>query len=343
MDCQEFSVLPPDEELVHFIYEQVLREVENKDIFQQVESLNSDEDARRFLIKMNSEESTEKLADLLETGVIWPGYRNEEKGRYVIVHGYSMSKPLMNITLSGIGWFTTEDVIRDVVGKWGEVTQKQVTLANRTVTTDKWMVKLVQRKEIIIPPVVIHAGSVCSSEEKEIWKVYYRGMSRVCYKCFQEGHISRDSQDNPVTLEHLANNIEYEDAPAAPTVDEVISGEKKTFAQIVKDKSFMESRQARQRLAERQKQEKADRVREEREKRDKERQERRKPMQKGFRVNRSGDEFTDEDTSDERKRPRPSPGVSGPESKSSRKFSPGHDQDPDYSSQGGSRGDPPGK
>ena len=132
------------------------------------------------------------------------------------------------------------------------MTQKQVTLANRTVTTDKWMVKLVKRK------------------------------------------------------------------------------------------SFVESRQARQRLAERQKQEKADRVREERE-RDKERQVRRKPMQKGFRVNRSGDEFTDEETSDERKRPRPSPGVSGPESKSSRKFSPGHDHDPDYSSQGGSRGDPTGK
>ena len=58
---------------MHFIYEQVLREVENKDIFQQVESLFSDEDARRFLIKMNSEENTEKLADLLEPGVIWPG------------------------------------------------------------------------------------------------------------------------------------------------------------------------------------------------------------------------------------------------------------------------------
>ena len=36
-----------------------------------------------------------------------------------------MGKQVMTITLSGIGWFTKEEVIRDVAGKWGEV--KDVT------------------------------------------------------------------------------------------------------------------------------------------------------------------------------------------------------------------------
>ena len=47
LDCHEFSVLPPDEELVHFIYEQVLKEEEDKEIFQQVESL--------FLMRMQGD------------------------------------------------------------------------------------------------------------------------------------------------------------------------------------------------------------------------------------------------------------------------------------------------
>jgi hypothetical protein len=45
MECQEFSVLPPVMELVLFIVENVLREQENKDLFQQIESLFSDENA----------------------------------------------------------------------------------------------------------------------------------------------------------------------------------------------------------------------------------------------------------------------------------------------------------
>ena len=45
MECQEFSVLLPEEELVPFIVENVLREQENKDLLQQIESLFSDENA----------------------------------------------------------------------------------------------------------------------------------------------------------------------------------------------------------------------------------------------------------------------------------------------------------
>jgi hypothetical protein len=64
MECQEFSVLLPEEELVPFIVENVLREQENKDkdLFQQLESLFSDENARKYLLRMKTEESAEKLS-----------------------------------------------------------------------------------------------------------------------------------------------------------------------------------------------------------------------------------------------------------------------------------------
>ena len=96
------------------------------------------------------------------------------------VHGYSMEKPVMDITLSGIGWWTTEAVVRSVVETWGEIkdmSQKKTTYHNHTISTDKWMIKLVKKKEITIPPVVVHAGSTRSSDEREVWKVFYSGES----------------------------------------------------------------------------------------------------------------------------------------------------------------------
>ena len=80
IECQEFSILPPVEELAPFIVENVLKEPENKNLFQQIASVFSDENARKYLIKMRTDESTEKLAELLAAGVTWPGYPNVEKG-----------------------------------------------------------------------------------------------------------------------------------------------------------------------------------------------------------------------------------------------------------------------
>ena len=94
---------------------------------------------------------------------------NEEKKRDVIVRGYSMENPVMSITLSGILWDTPELVIRSVVEKWGDVkelSQGQITRHGKTVTLDKWQVKLVKKAGITIPPVVFHAGSERSSEER---------------------------------------------------------------------------------------------------------------------------------------------------------------------------------
>ena len=134
-DCQEFSVLPPVEELATFFYEMVLSEQEDKVLFSQMENLYPDEDGRKYLLQMKTEESTEKLAP----GVIWPGYWNAEKGRDVMVHGFSMQKPVMDITVTGVGYWNNEDVVRGVVEKWGEVkklTKVNFTLHGHTFGTD---------------------------------------------------------------------------------------------------------------------------------------------------------------------------------------------------------------
>ena len=310
--------------MVKFIYEQVLSDQGNKDLLPLVESLFSDENARKILVRMKCEQSTERLAErlaeLLGPGVAWPGYRNEEKDRDVLVFGYSMEKPVMNITLSGIGWWSTEAVARSVVETWGEVKEMsrgKIEFQGHSISTDKWMVKLVKRKEIPIPPVVFHAGSERSAEET-----------------------------NPVTIEYLASQAEYEGAPAAaPSEAEIISGEKRTFAQIVKDNSFVETRLARQRLADQLRQQEADMVRKEREKRDEMRRQRRKKSE-GFRINKSGEDSqsgedeTGEDKDKKGKRTRVSPGHAGPESKTNRLCS-GGDQG-DQNMQRDIRDGPPG-
>ena len=305
-------------------------------------------------MRMKCEQSTERLAELLGPGVAWPGYRNEERNRDVMVFGYSMEKPVMNITLSGIGWWTTEDVVRSVVETWGEVKEMsrgRIEFQGHSISTDKWMVKLVKRKEITIPPVVFHAGSERSAEERELWKVFYRGVIKVCYRCLKEGHLGRDCEEtNPVTIEYLASQAEFEGAPAAaPSEAEVISGEKRTFAQIVKDNSFDKTRLARQRLADQLRQEKADMARIEREKRDEMRKQRREQERKrseGFRINKSGEDSLSseddigEDKMKKGKRTRVSPGHAGPESKTNRLCS-GGDQGDQYK-QRDHRGGPPG-
>jgi hypothetical protein len=268
IECQEFSILPPVEELAPFIVENVLKEPENKNLFQQIASVFSDENARKYLIKMRTEESTGKMADLLAAGVIWPGYPNVEKGRDVMITGYSMQNPIMYITMSGIGWWTSEKVVRSVVEKWGDVkelTRVTHTHYGNTFETDKWAIKLVKKKEIVIPPVVLHAGSERSCDERELWKVFYRGVIRVCYRCLKEGHMGRDCQNAPVTMEYLAGQAAFEEAPAAIIEDEAISGQQRTFAQIVKDDTFVKSRLAREKAAEKKKQEMIAKAREEKE------------------------------------------------------------------------------
>ena len=51
VECQEFSILPPEEELVDFLYENVLSDGD-KTLFTKVLSLFSDESARKYLVRM---------------------------------------------------------------------------------------------------------------------------------------------------------------------------------------------------------------------------------------------------------------------------------------------------
>ena len=241
MECQEFSILPPEEELVDFLHENVLPG-EDKSLFAKVLSLFSDESARKYLIRMIDEPSTTELAEILARGVSWPGYKNEEKKRDVIVTGYSMQNPVLDITLSGIGWWTSEQTVLGVLATWGEVKEiKRVTLnkypSNPNITSSKWQIKLVKKGGITIPPVVFHAGSDRHWDEKEMWKVYYRGVPKVCYRCLKEGHLGRDCGDTPVNMETLVTQPEFEAAPVE-TNDQAGEVVPKTFAQVVKDKSF---------------------------------------------------------------------------------------------------------
>ena len=334
MECEEFSVLPPVGELVPFIVEHVLKEPVDKELFTKVESLFADENARKYLLRMKDEPSTEKLAELLSTGVAWPGYRNEEKGRDVVVRGYSMEKPVMDITMTGIGWWTSEAVVKSVVNKWGEVkslNRVNYTHLGHTISTDKWAIKLVKKKDIIIPPIVVHAGSDRSCEEKEMWKVHYRGVVKVCYRCLKEGHLGRDCSEAPVTMEYLASEPAFEEAPAARTDGDMITGERRTFAQIVKDSSFVETRLARQRAVEerreeiRKKKEKEQEIlRKEREMRERGRKGKGKPLgtsegerERGFSIERLSDwgEDSEPELVSDKKRVAGSPAGAAPDSK----------------------------
>ena len=72
-----------------------------------------------------------------------------------MVHGFSMQKPVMDITVTGVGYWNTEEMVRGVVEKWGEVkklTKVNFTLHGHTFGTDKWEIKLMKNKDIVIPP-----------------------------------------------------------------------------------------------------------------------------------------------------------------------------------------------
>ena len=91
-----------------------------------------------------------------------------------------------------------------------------------------------KNKDIVIPPVVLHLGSDRSSEERGKWEVFYRGMPKICYRCLKEGDIA--------DIQHLARNTVYEEAPAAPSDTDVISGERRIF-DFMKDNSFVQKRE----------------------------------------------------------------------------------------------------
>ena len=146
------------------------------------------------MLQMMTSQSVDAMANLLAVGVVWPGYPNDATGRDAMVHGYSMVNPVMDITISCVGFWTTEDMVLRAVSSWGEVKElKEGKLSNfPDIKSDKWQVKLVKRKDVKIPGIVFHLGSERSGEEREMWKIWYKGVPKVCYHCLQGGHVMRD-------------------------------------------------------------------------------------------------------------------------------------------------------
>ena len=92
-----------------------------------------------------------------------------------------MENPVLEIIISGVGWWTPEDTVRKAVSTWGVVKEMKEGKLNvpglpsfSHVKTDKWFVKLVKKKGVEIPGVVLHLGSERSGEEREMWKIWYR-------------------------------------------------------------------------------------------------------------------------------------------------------------------------
>ena len=80
-------------------------------------------------------------------------------------------------------------------------------------------------------------------EEREVWKVWYKGVPRVCYRCLQHGHILRDCKSAPVNLMSLGSGSgigEQEPLTGAEgsQVEAGQGGKPRTFAQVLKEDSF---------------------------------------------------------------------------------------------------------
>jgi hypothetical protein len=141
-------------------------------------------------------------------------------------------------------------------------------------------------------------------------------------------------------MEYLASQSKFEEAPAAPNDEDVVTGEQKTFAQIVKDVSYVTIRLARQKaveLREKEREESAAKAREDRDRERKANGQRARGRQgrgeslgasgrgRGFSIPRSepdtdwaADFHAESDQGDKPKRPAPSPSSAPPDSKAAK-------------------------
>ena len=112
----------------------------------------------------------------------------------------------------GISALTSEHTVRNVISTWGEIKEIKEGKLNAPglpafshIKTDKWFVKIAKKKDVKIPGVVLHLGSERSGEEREMWKIWYRGVPKVCFKCFKEGHIIKDCMEEQVLADTMGD------------------------------------------------------------------------------------------------------------------------------------------
>ena len=104
--------------------------------------------------------------------------------------------------------------------------------------SDVWTVKLVKKPGVEIPGLVHH---LLGLEEREVWKIWYRGVPKVCYGCLQHGHIMRDCKAAPVSLDTLGTGpgLGEIEISAVDVKEEVPDTDKmRTFAQVLRGDNF---------------------------------------------------------------------------------------------------------
>ena len=98
------------------------------------------------------------------------------------------------------------------------------------IRTDQWKVKLAKGRDVKIPGVVLRLGSERSGEEREMWKIWYKGVPKVCYGCLQEGHIKKDCQREQITLKDLGCQPSI-----GETIETAVPKQNRTYTQILRD------------------------------------------------------------------------------------------------------------
>ena len=207
------------------------------ELLAEVEALYPAEFERKFLIKMKEERALQDIVGVLGGGKEWPGYRHHIEDRDIMVRGYIMGRDTLDITLSNVGWWTGKETIEKAFQSYGEIVQIEEKKIGH-MKTDAWQIKIIKKKDVVIPPIIWHLGSDRSGEDREMWKVFYRGVPRICYKCGSIAeHVARDCPSkSPLSLWSLGQ------APALGEEQEPQEGEersiRKTFADVVKEDTF---------------------------------------------------------------------------------------------------------
>ena len=94
-----------------------------------------------------------------------------------------------------------------------------------------------KKKGVEIPGVVLHLGSENSGEEREMWKIWYRGVPKVCFKCFKDGHVMRECGEKQVLADTMGCQPGIGEEVVSDMGEQEV-GKKRTFAQVLKEQSY---------------------------------------------------------------------------------------------------------
>ena len=76
-----------------------------------------------------------------------------------------------------------------------------------------------------------------------MWKIWYKGVPKVCFKCFKEGHFIRDFQEEQVLADTMGTltGIGEEEEISVEQQEERVTVSKqftRTFAQVLKEQNY---------------------------------------------------------------------------------------------------------